>query len=129
MDWNAAGENVEAGVPVVFVLFSTKRGKARRSASMGDGGGSARIGTRRGRTLSVPAVFALFSAKRGKAWRSASMGNGGGSARIGTMRGRTLSVPAVFALFLREERKSVAFCEYGERRMVLHGLERCGGER
>ena len=27
-----------------------------------------------------------------------------------------MSVPAVFALFLREERKSVAFCEYGERR-------------
>ena len=38
-------------------------------------------------------------------------------------------VPAVFALFLREERKSVAFCEYGERRMVLRGLERGGGER
>ena len=27
-----------------------------------------------------------------------------------------MSVPAVFALFLREERKSVAFCEYGKRR-------------
>ena len=38
-----------------------------------------------------------------------------------------MSVPAVFALFLREERKSVAFCEYGERQMVLRGLER-GGE-
>ncbi len=42
------------------------------------------------------------------------------------MRGRTLSVPAVFALFLREERKSVAFCEY---RGAADGSARIGTMR
>ena len=45
-------------VPAAFALFSAKRGKAWRSASTGDGGGSARIGCQRERTLKL--AFRLF---------------------------------------------------------------------
>ena len=78
MDWNAAGENVEAGIPAVFALFLREEKKSvafceyggRRTALCGleVSGENVEVG--------VPAAFALFSAKRGKAWRSASMGSG-----------------------------------------------------
>ena len=46
------------------------------------------------------------------------MGNGGWFCTDWNDVGENVEagVPAVFALFLREERKSAAFCEYGERR-------------
>ena len=84
--------------------------------SQGAADGSARIGTRRGRTLSVPAAFALFSAKRGKAWRSASMGDGGWFCVDWNDARENVERSGCFRAFLREERKSVAFCEYGGRR-------------
>ena len=43
--------------------------------------------------------------------------------------GENVERSGCFRAFLREERKSVAFCEYGERRMTLRGLERGEGER
>ena len=71
-----------------------------------------------GRTLKL--AFRLFSrffsAKREKAWRSASMGNGGWLCVDWNAAGENVERSGCFRAFLREERKSVAFCEYGGRR-------------
>ena len=127
-DWNDARENVERSG-----CFRAFLREERKSVAFCEYGGRRRFcvdWNDAGENVERSGCFRAFSPrreeKRGvlRVWGAAD-----GSARIGTMRGRTLSVPAAFALFLREERKSVAFCEYGERRMVLRGLERGGGER
>ena len=114
--WIGARRGRTLSVPAVFALFSAKRGKAWRSASMGNGGRLCADWNAAGENDERSGCFRAFLHEERKAWRSASIGDGGGSAWIGTMRGRTLSVPAVFALFSAKRGKAWRSASIGERR-------------